>query len=309
MPGTTLPKLKGSTGCVPCMAKLDRLEWAAGLSFVSYGARIGIRVNEPAVLPELTAYLPPGSKLSPSPIVDDLYSLIHGGNGQVASVRRYNLLYAGSQRLARTIDSKEVLERLESEMHFNVAVRARRKLFIHAGVVGWHGRAIVIPGRSMSGKTSLTAALVRAGAVYYSDEYAVLDAQGRVHPYPKMLSLRHENDERREKCSAESLGGRVGKRPLNVGLIVVTKYRQGARWRPRLLSPGEAVLALLDNTVLARYRSKMALDTLQSAMTVAPTLKSSRGEAEEMVEPLLSYLESSLTSPSILEHTIQEASS
>ena len=35
-----------------------------------------------------------------------------------------------------------------------------------------------------------TVALGRAGALYYSDEYAPLDGEGFVHPYPKPLSLR-----------------------------------------------------------------------------------------------------------------------
>jgi hypothetical protein len=29
------------------------------------------------------------------------------------------------------------------------------------------------------------AELVRAGATYYSDEFAVLDSRGRVHPFPR----------------------------------------------------------------------------------------------------------------------------
>ena len=53
----------------------------------------------------------------------------------------------------------------------------------HAGVVGWRGRAIVIPGRSHAGKSTLVAELVRRGAVYYCDEFAVLHETGRVHPY------------------------------------------------------------------------------------------------------------------------------
>ena len=43
-------------------------------------------------------------------------------------------------------------------------------------IVTWgRGRAIVIPGRTFSGKSTLVAELVRAGATYYSDEYAVED--------------------------------------------------------------------------------------------------------------------------------------
>jgi|SRR6266566_1258582 len=95
------------------MEKIDRLGWAGGISFVSYGARIGIRMNNPSVLEQTFAYLPPAWKASSSPIVDNLYSLYIGGESGRPNVRRYNLLYAGAARMARTMDLDEVFERLE----------------------------------------------------------------------------------------------------------------------------------------------------------------------------------------------------
>ena len=73
---------------------------------------------------------------------------------------------------------RHVLESFATRLKAYIAEMARRRVFVHAGAVGWHGKAIIIPGRSMSGKTSLVRELVRAGAIYYSDEYAVLDLQG-----------------------------------------------------------------------------------------------------------------------------------
>jgi hypothetical protein len=99
------------------------------------------------------------------------------------------------------------LEALESDLHRSVAERARRWCFVHAGVVGWRGRVIVIPGRSHSGKTTLVAEWLRAGALYYSDEYAVFDAMGRVHAYAKPLSLRQNGAATR--YAVEALGGRA----------------------------------------------------------------------------------------------------
>jgi hypothetical protein len=235
-------------------------------------------------------HLPPAWEPSSSPIVDNLYSLIVGGTEQHAGVRRYNLLYVGAARLARTMDLNEVFETLESNLHFNVAVGSQEGLFVHAGVVGWRGRAIVIPGRSLSGKTTLVAALMRAGATYYSDEYAVFDAQGRVHPYSKPLSIRGENSERRKQCRVEELNGHAGTQPLPVGLVVVTEYKPGAQWRPRVLSPGEAMLKLLDNTLLARIRPELAFNTLPHVVTSAMTLKGKRGEAETIAHALLKQL-------------------
>src|SRR5205085_12389371 len=115
---------------------------------------------------------------------------------------------------------------------------ARRRPFVHAGVVGWNGRAIILPGKSMSGKSTLVAALVRAGATYYSDEYAVFDAQGRIHPYARPLSLRGEEGAPAKRCPAQELGGTPGNGPLRVGLVAAADYRPGASWRPRPLPAG-----------------------------------------------------------------------
>jgi hypothetical protein len=288
---STLPRLRRLQGCTPCMQKLERLGWAEGMAFVCHGARIGIRVNDPIILERLRARLPPGWKTTRSPVVDDLYSLFTGGTGERAKVRRYNLVYLQSNMLARTMDLDKALDVLESSLHFSVAVRATAKLFVHAGVVGWRGRAIVIPGRSMSGKTTLVHALVRAGATYYSDEYAVFDARGRVHPYPKPLSLREGADPLQRHVPVELLGGRPGVGSLPVGLVAVTRYQAGARWRPRVLSPGQAVLSLLNHTLQARVRPRLVLERLASVTSGAVTLKGQRGEAEEIAQFLLRHLE------------------
>src|SRR5947209_3709992 len=195
------------------MQKLNRLGWADGIAFLSYGLRIGVRVTERGVLEKLQDHLPPGWKHSQSPIVDQLYSLRVGGSGARPGTRQFHLLYGGSARLARTVDLDEAFERLESDLQLLVAALARRRVFVHAGVVGWRGQAIVIPGRSLSGKSALVAALVQAGATYYSDEYAVFDDRGRVHAYPRPLSLREVPGERPRRCRAEALGGRTGVKP------------------------------------------------------------------------------------------------
>src|SRR5438445_462151 len=191
------------------MQKLDRLGWADGICFSSYGLRIGIRVNEPEVLARLPDHLPPGWKPATSPIVDRLYSLRAATTGRSTATRNFNLLYAGPARLARTKELEELFEPLESDLQMFVAEWARRRVFVHAGVVGWRGQAIVIPGMTFSGKSTLVAALVRAGATYYSDEYAVFDAQGRVHPYPRRLAIREDYSSRFRRCLPEALGGRA----------------------------------------------------------------------------------------------------
>ena len=283
-----LPRPEDVSDCRPCWERLDRLGWAAGIAFDSHGARLGVRVSDPTVLGRISGLLPPGWQPAPSPIVEGLYSLKVAAPGERPGVRHYHLLYQGVERIARTQDLDEALAALESDLHGQVAARAKDRLFVHAGVVGWRGRAIVLPGRSFTGKTSLTAALVRAGADYYSDEYAVFDDEGRVHPYPRPLSLRREDGTPGGRCTAEDLGGRAGGPALPVGLIVAARHRRGSRFRPRPISPGQALMELLDNTVAAREQPRRSLETLSKA-AAAPAFRGRRGEAEAAAEAILAH--------------------
>jgi hypothetical protein len=273
------------------MEKIDRLGWTDGIAFASYGLKIGIRVNDSSVLERLRACLPPGAQPVETPFVDYLMSLRIGGAGARPNVRNFNLLYGGLARLARTMDLDDLFQTLENEIALFLGEWARKRVFVHAGVVGWQGRALLIPGRTMAGKSSLVAALVRAGATYYSDEYAVLDGHGLVHPYPRPLSLRQPNGERAHRVSAAELGGTTGSTPLPVGLVAVTKYRPGSPWKPRPLTPGASVLELLDNSLAGLRSPKLVMSVLNRLTPRTRALKGPRGEADEAASALLREME------------------
>src|SRR6266550_6214243 len=269
------------------MDKIDRLGWADGMSFTSYGVRVGVRVNDSAILSDLIARLPPGSKPATFAVVEHLYSIIGSSARPDSRVRRLNLGYWNLLRFARAREFDSVLEAFESHVQLTVAEFAPRRVFVHAGVVGWKDRAILIPGLSQSGKTTLVDQLIRAGATYYSDEYAVLDERGRVHPYPRALGMRLPASGQSQKVRAEEVGAIVGSKPLRVGLVVSTNYKHGARWRPRQVTRGQGVLELMSNTVSARSQPELALAVLPAALESARILKGLRGEARDIVESIL----------------------
>lgn len=154
------PSLAPPSGCITQTNNLDSFPWKVGTAFISYGLHIGIRVNDPDVLIGLPDYLPPGWEPSPSLVVYKLYSPI------VAYGNEYHLLYDEEGELERTKELERVLHALDSHLRLWIGTAVQDLLFVHAGVVGWHNRAIVIPGQSFSGKTTLVAALVKAGATY-----------------------------------------------------------------------------------------------------------------------------------------------
>ncbi|HEX3279894.1 MAG TPA: hypothetical protein VHR36_01575 [Pyrinomonadaceae bacterium] len=269
------------------MKKVDRLGWAVGFGLKSYGVRIGVRSNDAAALERACEYLPAGWQATTNPVVDRVYSIMVGGAGSRANLSRFSLLYGDHLRLTRSTELADVFDRFESDLRLFVGEYAPHRVFVHAGVVGWKGKAIVIPGRSYSGKSTLVAALVRAGATYYSDEYAVFDSKGRVHPFAKPLEIRQEGEFKQARVTIGELGGKSGTKPLPVGLVLMTGYKRGATWRPRKLSPGKGVLEMLFNTVSARRSPEKALSTLRHVTRDAEVLKGTRGDTSAVVDALL----------------------
>lgn len=280
--------MKTASALTDLTDEIDSQAWDESMCFTSYGVRAGLRVNRKGMLERILPYLPPGWKRSRPGALDRMYSFVIGDEGQRGKRQRINLVYADDNRIAGTPTLEQAIDAFESDLQLFVAETAPRRVFVHAGVVGVRGKAIVIPGRSFSGKTSLVAALVKAGAVYYSDEYAVLDERGRVHHYARPLSIRENgNLEKPKKYQVETLGGRRGVKPLKVAMVVVSKYKPEARWRPRRLSEGEGALELMANTVSARRQPEAMLEAIRRVVSQAPVLKGDRGDAREVVDFIL----------------------
>ena len=137
--------------------------------FVAYGVRIGLRVDCRAVLDALEhgdsvrTHLPFGWRAvehhEPDGPVSLRYELVaSAANGASQSYR----VYAGTNLLADAGGLTEAGLALAAHAESFVAERAPDHLFVHAGVVGWEGGAIVMPGASFAGKTTLVQAWLEA---------------------------------------------------------------------------------------------------------------------------------------------------
>lgn len=255
------------------------------LVFSSYGSRVGILTNITDLGDKLCAYLLPQTQRVEDSPADEQFTLLAHGEG----VARLYSLHHDAELLMEAASLTIALEVLASEWHSAIALHASPFLFVHAGVVGWQGKAIVIPGRSMSGKTSLVTALIKAGAEYYSDEYAVFDESGYVYPYPKLLSVRRLSGMGAQKYDASEFGGRNGIHPIPVGLIVDTRYDEQACWEPQVLSAGQVVLKLLDNTICARTRTRQAIKIFSCVAERALAIGGDRSSGEQVVSSLLEF--------------------
>jgi hypothetical protein len=248
-----------------------------------FGVRAVVRVRPKSLAARVQSRLPAGPCLPESRRPDISYLVSVPRTPAGSSIGN---LYRGGRILLPGADPETLVDALESDLEWFVAERARGVIFIHAGAVGWQGKAILLPGRSGSGKTTLVAALVRAGGVYLSDEYVVLDADGWVHPFPRRLGIRGK-DGGSERVSARALGGRIGRRPLRAGQMLALDYRAGPPWRLHPLSPGQAAMALLEHAVTARARPRATLAALARTVRDVSAWRGERGEADTFAAALL----------------------
>ena len=261
--------------------------------FVAYGVRIGVRVDSRELLDALVQDpvrmpLPFGWRVAGDHELDAplsvRYELFAGVSGGACPSYR---LYAGGNLVADVRSLAEAAQALAAHAELLVAERAPDHLFVHAGVVGWDGHAVVMPGASFAGKTTFVQAWLEAGATYYSDEFAVLDRDGRVHPFARPLAIRDGSTALTRRVPAAALDAETGTAPLPIGLVLVTAYQAGACWRPRRLTPARTLLALMRHTVAARGNPAHSMPILKQAVSGDMAFASLRGEARQLVSAVL----------------------
>jgi len=129
--------------------------------------------------------------------------------------------------------------------------------------------------------------MLRLGATYYSDEFAVVDNFGLVHPFARPLGIREDSSYAQTKYTAERLGAASGVKPLSMGMAVICKYEAGARWQPASLSQGQGALELLANSFAVRSQPHQTLRRLHNLVRHSVFIKGTRGEAHEAAASIL----------------------
>lgn len=269
------------------------------ISFQSFGAKIGVRADTFEMINGIENRL---NKINPNgfQMIDDLqaehlFEIRTQKTKKSLKPDSFEIIKNG-ELLNLWENEHSPLEYLVSQLRLTVAEFAESKVFLHAGAVGWKGRAILLPAQSFSGKSALVAALVKKGALYYSDDFAVLDEEGLLHPFHRQISMRGFSEKYKQvDVSVESLGGKTGSEPIPVGMVLITGFREGAKnpkiWKPQILSSGRGIMEILSHTIPIRYNPKFSLEVLNKVAKRAIICKSQRGEASEFAALLLNFLE------------------
>jgi len=257
------------------------------LMFEAFGLRIRIWIYDASMLKAVIERLPPHWRAA------------EAGDGAVSRTFRIEhtdcfpekrspagvWLTSDDKMLAWAPTNDLILDAVESQLQQYVAEYAEPFLFVHAGVVRWRGVTIILPGASYSGKSTLVAALVDAGATYYSDEYAVLNHDGQVMPYGRRLSLRDGPLGPAGRLNLSRNGPRPedARHPAPIDLVLFSTYRQGANWSHEPLDHLMALMALCEHTVAIQRRPADTFAILGKVAKSAHVYRGVRGDLESVV--------------------------
>lgn len=180
-----------------------------------------------------------------------------------------------------------------SRVRLSIAEHARQLVFIHAGAVSVNGVGVIFPGSSFQGKSTMVRELASRGALYFSDEYAIVDEKGSLHPFPKTISIRDdpENPRVQRDVPLERLGLKAATSPVPVGLIVITRFEPDGVWNPIALTSGMGILEMLPHTIPATRDPEFSLRVLNNVANRAIILSTVRGDAGTTASKLIEFIE------------------
>jgi hypothetical protein len=156
-----------------------------------------------------------------------------------------------------------------------IAAESTSHVLLHAACVAQpQGGGILLVGGAGAGKSTLAAALVRAGMVYLSDELAGIDCEtGMVTPYPKPLALDGDR-----LVPASSLG-EVAAGPVVPAALVFPRYQRDTGITDVRFDAGWTFLALAAHAINLRSLGRPALAWLAGLALACPARQVTHADA------------------------------
>jgi|SRR5208283_3008615 len=265
---------------------------AGGFAIRLFGLQIRVEAGSPAILDALDRYLFPWLPRLP---------MASGGQTPALAFRMEDrsdgIIIVRDDDTEITAQSVETgIPLLQSAIDEAVVRRSSDVAFVHAGVVAAGHAAVLFPGISHAGKSTLVAELVRRGATYFSDEYAVIGVDGCVYPYPRALMLRNGLPEQRAVLPVE-LAATVGNSGVPPRLILTLRYSEGERFQVRKMTHGEALMILLQSTPQVLADATHIFGLLSRVAGSAVTFDGVRGEASQAADHIFALVAQHTSEP------------
>jgi len=193
-----------------------------------------------------------------------------------------------------SLDRPAALSRLMARINELAVVGSPDWVAFHAGVVTVEGGLVVLPGPSGRGKSTLTAALVAAGAAYLSDELALLDpGAGLVRPYPKPLALAGGHGAAKDLVDPHTIGALGAAAPVSA--VVAPTFVAGGPTMLEPVSRRDALDLLLANSFDFGPSGEAGFQALVELAATVPTWRLQVCDLDEAVAAVARSVRPALT--------------
>ena len=208
--------------------------------------------------------------------------------------------YFNGRRVEHALPVGIVLQLALQELNQIATQLTFESILLHAGAVERDGEAVVLVGESGMGKSTLTAAMVRSGYAYLSDEIAIIDPESfAVRAYPKAIDLAAESCAlleieptvrtmlEKSPIPPDQLGSISAGGQLAVIVLLVPETSSGTT---EDVPPMEALRALLTNVFVATYAVEDRLQRLVDLCATVRVVRMPRATPVAMVDELTALL-------------------
>lgn len=269
-------------------------------SFAALNARVGIVCDDPEITAAVADVLAP---IRCDVDADVAITIISADGGWS--------IQAGDSAPVALGSRLSVALRAIGEVNDLAVASVPDDLVLHAGAVAMGGRAVLLPGGSNHGKSTLTTALVADGFSYLTDEAAAIVADLHVRPFAKSIALDPGSfplfPELAPAGAVEGLARAVACRewhidparvgpvsgPAPVAAVICPHWRAGASTRVSPVEPLEALHVLLGDAFDFSAGGQRVFERLVGLVSTVPVVKLSYGETSSAVAAVRDILATS----------------
>lgn len=191
----------------------------------------------------------------------------------------------------------------EMGLNFQIALGYFGHIILHAAVVDFGGKAVVMPAGSGAGKSTLSLVLMAEGGRLLSDEFGLLDRQTSTFAsHPRPVSLKNEGI----KAAQRLIGVKAVTRPMgdtpkgyiayhpprdsdfqeakrvsNPSLIIFPQFMRGAGPAINTVSPPDAASRLIASSTNYGLSGELGFQAIQRLVQTVPAFEISYGSTEQ----------------------------